>query len=482
MNSDLKSFTFKNLIFILIIIQILVYFVIFGPISFFNIDVNVNKEIQDFPSYIFFDFSSLKLVFSQHRTFGLPLILKFYSKFDLNLIFWPNFVFIFYSLSNIFLFYSLHYFNFSKIFSFLFLIGLTFSITLYIFISFPTELISISFAMIALGLMFLSIKKNKIYIYALFSFFLFFTYQIRPSFIIFTLLPVIFCMLNFYVFKNKSNIKKIAFFSLTPIVILILVRFIFVGSLGLISFNGGMSANSTVFLTDDLIPKLKSENQDLAKALLERKKKLNYPCNLDFGEEQTSYYKYNLYGQYPCWSQYFNSNWLEMIKIYANIEPFPEGDERNINAWDHVPTLANFWQERKAIEKNVEIDKHLVKLSKDVYKLKYKKILKKLVSSPIYFFKIQRDYNGNLIIFFILLIIPVIFFRKKFEKKNRNNNYELNLTLTFLIITLGNLFILYFHQNGDPRSVIIQTFYIIPIFFSYLIFLIHKNLVNKVEI
>ena len=40
---------------------------------------------------------------------------------------------------------------------------------------------------------------------------------------------------------------------------------------GLISFNVGISGNSTVFLTDDLIPKLKSENQNLAKAFLERK-------------------------------------------------------------------------------------------------------------------------------------------------------------------------------------------------------------------
>ena len=115
MNAYLKPFTFKNLVFILIILQILAYFVIFGPGSIFNININVNKEIQDFPSYIFFDFSSLKLVFSQHRTFGLPLILKIYSQFDFDLIFWPNFVFIFYSLSNIFLFYSLNYFNFSKI-------------------------------------------------------------------------------------------------------------------------------------------------------------------------------------------------------------------------------------------------------------------------------------------------------------------------------------------------------------------------------
>ena len=42
------------------------------------------------------------------------------------------------------------------------------------------------------------------------------------------------------------------------------------------------------------------------------------------------------------------SSWLELIKINLNIEPFPKNDERNITAWEHVPTLANFGKKRSS--------------------------------------------------------------------------------------------------------------------------------------
>ena len=43
----------------------------------------------DEPSYVLFSFDSLKEILGQHRTFGLPLILKLYSSFfnDYELIF-----------------------------------------------------------------------------------------------------------------------------------------------------------------------------------------------------------------------------------------------------------------------------------------------------------------------------------------------------------------------------------------------------------
>ena len=89
-------------------LQILIYLLIFGPISLNKIDLNINL-FRDYPSYAYFDFSSLKAILSQHRTFGFPLIIKIYSLFDYNLIFWPKFVFILFSISNIFLFYSYVY-------------------------------------------------------------------------------------------------------------------------------------------------------------------------------------------------------------------------------------------------------------------------------------------------------------------------------------------------------------------------------------
>ena len=78
------------------------------------------------------------------------------------------------------------------------------------------------------------------------------------------------------------------------------------------------------------------------------------------------------------------SSWLELIKINLNIEPFPKNDERNITAWEHVPTLANFWQKKEVVKKNVEIDRIMEKFAKDVYVLNYKKILKKFIKAPFY--------------------------------------------------------------------------------------------------
>ena len=45
-----------------------------------------------------------------------------------------------------------------------------------------------------------------------------------------------------------------------------------------------------------------------------------------------------------------------MIKVKKKIEPFPENDYRNFNAWDHVETLGNFWND---IGDNNKIDSEL---------------------------------------------------------------------------------------------------------------------------
>ncbi len=485
-----KSPTSKSSIYILFFLQIVVYLLIFGPLSLNKINLDINL-FGDFPSYWLFDFSSIQVILGQHRTFGFPLIIKIYRIIDYDLIFWPKFIYIFFSISNLFLFYSFNRTNFNKVFSLFFVLGLTISQSLLVYLTWWTELFGISFLMIALGLMFLSIKTNKIYHYLFFSFFLFFCYQIRPSFVIFVIVPVIFCLLNYFFYSKNLYLKKITFFSLAPLIIFIILRYFIVGSLGIVSFNSNIAATALVHLTEDQIPLLKTENQILAKSFLERKRKLPYPCNLDLNKDQISYYSQDenlaykgdiIYGQYPCWNMYQSTVWLELIKINLNLEPFPNDKKRNLVAWEHVPTLANFWQNKSIVIKNVEVDNQLVNFSKDVLKLNYKQILKKIAKSPINLMKIQRDRNGNLLIFYILLILLVIFIIKPIDIKNKNHKYEFVLTFSFLIITIPNLIISSVYANGDPRVTMLQTFYLIPIFMTYLIFLIHTNLNKKIEI
>ena len=476
------NLSFKNLILTVLVIQIFIYLTIFNS-SLNYINLNLNLLYADFASYSNFDFSSLELILSQHRTFGFPLLLKIYRFFDYELIFWTKFIFILYSISNIFLLYSLIKFNFSRIFSFFFVLALILSNSLYVYINQWTELTSISFLIISLGFMFLSLKENRNLYYFLFSLFLFFTYQIRASFVLFVFIPIIFCLLMHIIFKKKVFLKKILFFSMFPLISFIILRFLLVGSLSLVSFNGGWSASALIFLEDQQIPKLKIENQEIAKKFLERKRKLPYPCNLDYGEEQIQNYKGpKKFGQYPCWNDYAMSNWLELIKINLNIEPFATNDSRNINPWIHLPSLANFWQKNEVIKKNVEIDGQFLAFSKNVYELNYKKVFKKLIKTPINFVKLQRDVNGLLIILFIFLILPLVFIINKFDENNNSSYKELSLFLSFVIITFGSFLVLYAHQNGDPRAVIVQTFYLIPILLSFLGHLIYRNLNAKIKL
>ena len=490
MNLKVTSLTFKSSFCILFFSQIFVYLLIFGPLSLNKIGLDINL-FGDFPSYWLFDFSSIKVILGQHRTFGFPLIIKIYRSIDYDLTFWPKFIYIFFSLSNLFLFYSFNRINLDKIFSLFFLLGLTVSQSLLVYLTWWTELLGISFLIITLGLLFLSIKTNKTYYYLLFSIILFFCYQIRPSFVIFAALPVLFCVSNYLFFNKNLYLKKITFFSFFPLIIFIIIRYFLIGSFGLVSFNSNIAATALVHLTEDQIPLLKTENQKIAKSFLERKRKLPYPCNLDLNQDQISYFNRGenlaykgqiVYGQYPCWNMYQSTAWLELIKINLNIEPFPNNKKKNLVAWEHVPTLANFWQIKSIVKKNVEIDDQLINFSNDVIKINYKQILKKIIKSPVNLMKLQRDKNGNLLIFYIIMILPVFFFIKQHEIKNKNHKYEFALTFSFLIITIPNLIIISVYANGDPRVVVLQTFYLIPIFMSYLIFLIHTNLNKKIEV
>ena len=107
---------------------------------------------------------------------------------------------------------------------------------------------------------------------------------------------------------------------------------------------------------------LKKENQILAKQFLETKKKLPFPCNLNNSEEKYNHVNNKKYfGQFPCWGEYLMSSWLDVIKIKNNIQPFPQGDERNIAPWLHVKTLSSFYN---SVENNVEINKILKNFSK----------------------------------------------------------------------------------------------------------------------
>lgn len=483
--------TLIHLLFTLVIIQIFVSFVVLTPLII-NYDLTVYKNIMDGPGYLNFDFSNLKTILDQQRTFGTPFILKIYMIFDKELINWPKFIFIIYSFSNLIFFYSLVKANFSKIFSFFFILGLTFSHALYSYTAYLSELLGISFVILAFSFFFLSLKKNNIFLYIAFSIFLFFSYQIRPGFVVIVLFPIF-----YYFFRNfKFNIKVI-FFSLGPLIIFLMIRFILIGHIGLVSFNAGLPAHSMVYLDKNEIYKLSPHNQELAHKFFDRKKQLYLPCNLDSLSDQYSFfnskkrfeepYKNNpysdvTYGQLPCWNDYHMMTWLETIKIVKNIEVFKKGDRRNDIAWIHVNTLADFWNESAPLN---EVNSILVNFSSEVFKIHKKEILLRLLKSPIYLVKLHRDLNNNLIMFYILIFLLILFINRHLKSEQKSTNNVSNESIFFLslcFITGGNLIILYLHQNGTPRDTLTHTFYLVPLVMSYISFLISKNLSENIKI
>ena len=489
---NLKNFDFSinQLILIIFFIQIFLFFFIYFPTENFrplsiNYDFNsVNITSNDGPSYLNFDFSNIEIILSQHRTFGMPLILKFYQFFDNDFIYWSKFNFLLFCLSNMFFFYALVKFDFSKIFSFFLVIGVLITRNIYVYFSWWTEIYSIFFVLCFLSFMFFAIKKNNLIFYLSFSFFFFFTYQIRPGHIFYVFVPIFFVLLFNLLNNNKLPLAKISFFSISPLVVFLIIRLFFTGSFGLAPMTGfGTSGNSLFYLTNKQIPLLNQENQFIAKKLLLRKKTLSYPCNLNYEDlkKVKAFKKKKKKGFKLCWNEYGLISWLEVIKINKNMEPFNLNDPRNIEPWKYKDDFTSGWW--GTVGNFNDIDKILIDYSIDVYKLNSKKIFIELIKSPIYFFNNAFFSNKSTILFYLLVII---FYLSFFIKDSKNNlkkfkSSEFVFMITIFLLLFACLPIFYILSGGEIRNILFTTFLVIPTVFSYLIYLVSYNVTQNLN-
>ena len=88
-------------------------------------------------------------------------------------------------------------------------------------------------------------------------------------------------------------------------------------------------------------------NQTLAYEILKAKKNLNYPCNLDKHELNSTEYKKNLeFGEYPCWSVYANTAIFKILEIdFKLTPPLPINDKtKNDNPLNYSVTRVFFNQ------------------------------------------------------------------------------------------------------------------------------------------
>jgi len=472
------SFTARELISLLILAQLVIYIIL--PDYLIPYQINITEA--DAPSYIFFDFSNLKEIFSQHRTFGLPLIIKVYHYFSETLYFWPQANYIIFCLSNIFLLNALLKSEFNKLFSFFFVIGILGSYNLYFFLKSWTELYSVSSIIFALSFFLLSLKYKKYYLYFLASFFLFYSYQIRPSFIVYVFFfPSYILLRNFFIYKKIKlifkDLIKVSFLSIIPFALFVIMRFLMTDHFGVTPFAGvNIAGHATHYLTNKNVDTLSKDQQIFAKGILERKKRHRYPCNLNLDQIK----KENLLSRdikKQCFNIYVMSGWLEMIKIKKEIEPFPKNDYRNFNAWEHVETLGVFFTD---IGDNNEVDKELSSFAWELILKNYKHIYSKwfLIS---FYESLYLQFYSLLNLIYLYLITVFIFSLSKW-KKIRKKTY-LGYTsevkaLIFSIIIVQFLSLLLTSMTNIPyvRALSTQSVFLIPSLMSFLVlYLFHEK-------
>jgi len=372
----------KNCIW-LIIIQIgLLAFILFN-----NKDALLYQFNGDEPSYTQFSFASLKEILSQHRTFGLPLILKlFYFLFnDYQL--WPYFQMLFYFASIFFLYWTFLKFGFSKILTLIVMTCLIWNSTVSgMFKYVLTEPLAASFLNFTIGSMFLVLRQNKWKLYLLLGFFTFFLYQIRPGFSFVPVLVPFWALGTFYIMK-KSSVSKlrrnfIIFSTITivPLLLICILRLIVVGQFGVLSSTGGyLSGHATHYLNENNIKYLSGDSRAIAEEILKRKRQLGFPCNLSpFLENPIpTKSRYFIEGDL-CFGKNLMTAWLVAIKFKTGHEPFSD-PSKNIEAWKHVQTLSGFFTIY-----NSEIDRLLMKYSKDILILEWKQYSKWIVGGSIH--------------------------------------------------------------------------------------------------
>jgi hypothetical protein len=477
----IKNFRFY--FYALIFFQISIFFLIFGPYELFNLDLNVYKDSGDGPSYLNFSFKSAQSILGDHRTFGLPLFLKVYQFFDKDLLHWPKFNYLFYIFSINFFLYSLLRAGFNSLFSFIGCFSLLISYNFYGYFSYWTEILSIIFCILSLSFFFLILSehKNNLFKYILFTFLIFFMYQVRPSFIVFIIFPILYSIISNQFLNTKYNLISFLSMCFVPLIIFLILRLLLVGNFGLVSFNGGPASNAIILLERTDIKNLKYENQLFAKKIIEKRKKIPFPCNLEKESERAIYISEDLYGQKTCWNKYFMLVWMEAILEHKGITPFSKDDPRNIDAWNHTKTLGVFFSQAG---NNVGPDKILLNFAMDVYSENKLYIFKRILKSPYHFLRFYRDFYTNQFLLFYLVIFFLIIFYKNNPKEKLTKNIidkELIMTFTGFIIWILNMLLFYGHQNGELRALQVQNFFLVPLFFSYFTYLliVKKNYINR---
>jgi len=301
---------------------------------------------SDGPSYINYPWGSLNEILGSHRNFGYPLFLKIiyliFGTYDHV----PIIQISFYFLSVLILYFVFfHYLKDFKLSALIFCSFLLWHIPLFKY--FPqilTETNCASLLNLCFALSIIAFRKDKLiwYMYLLIISFLLF--QTRTAFVFVSfLLPFWILLLCLIEKVDKCHLfkifKKFACVCILPIVFYVILRFLLVGHFGIVSLNGILlSGHASTFYADTDNIKFEGELSNLHELIIDRKKKLDPPCNTRF---ISNVEKYPVTTHNECYGKYVMMNWLAAIEIIDGDKPFD--DYRIYQAWDHVPTLSEFF-------------------------------------------------------------------------------------------------------------------------------------------
>ena len=455
-----KDFKKNNFLFVFLIMSLLTVII---NIQLKYLLLNTDISEADWPSYInFFDNKNVYNFLDNHRTLGLPLIIKLYQIFSPELKYWSITILIFFFFSTYFLIKEMIGANFSKVFVFYFFIFIIFSKYIYFFLNDPTCIISISFQMITLSFFLKSLKKKDCINLTFFSIFLFLTYQTSPSSIV---MPFFFCLFSYYLFKFSEKFFLYLKLSFLPLIFFLILKFIFTGYFNIAPLSGSYNSAHALFLLENKdLSTISEKNKNLATLLVERRNKLSHPCNLSYDE--TKVLKINPYEvKMKCHSVWFMSNWLVYLKYHTKKEPFPKNDYRNIEAWSHVKTLSSFYT--YAGESN-KMNYSLSNFANEVLKKNLKKHITFIIYNSINFFNLFGNMYANYIL--ICFCITFIYANVVNKRKNNKNNIVNYFLYSITIYSLANIGILILTNMPDIRHITSQLIFALPTAAAFIIY------------
>ena len=285
----------------------------------------------------------------------------------------------------------------------------------------------------------------------------------------------------FYYYLNKSLFclqKKIFVKTIIsvfiPFFLVVVIRLFMGGHIGVASFSGvNIAGHATFYLNNETINKV-NNNKEFIKYLIERKKKQKFPCNINI-DEFNKYFLDFYEVKNECFNFNVMSGWLEMIKQEKKIQPFPDGDKRNFNAWEHVYTLANFFT---MAGNNNLVDKKLSNYAWEVILTENKFLhFKWFFYSFFKSFYIQLSSQKNLLLIYFLIYF--IYFGSIFPKKKllikKFDPTIISLVLSTIICQFLSILLISVSNFPSFRILSSQSILFTPLIMTFAAYFLYEN-------